>query len=350
MKIIDFSINDIKTKNNEIFQSKICNIKRQIQSSNMNIILGAGFSYGVAQLLGSVEKRLYEAEHIHKDHNEVIAIKKEFFEKSILPMADKIKLTVGEDERIRFLELIKKIVNNRQSSILHKIVNIFTTNYDLLIETALEKIETEYFDGFSGKLNPIFSTANYGMILNHQTSISSMTSEITTFNLYKVHGSLNWDCKDSKIVNSNHIEKITTINDHISCSDFEDYYNTLAIVNPSKEKLKQTVLDVNYYDQLRMFCNELEKNNSILISFGFSFEDEHILQMTQRALKGNPTFSLLLFSYNDASTKKYENIFSKFPNVTLFQLVEMVDDKKTVAPFTQKYVNDIFEEIYNGTK
>lgn len=350
MKIIIFSKEDIKAENNEIFQAQICHIRRQIQSSNMNIILGAGFSYGVAQLLGNIEKRLFEAEYIHKNPQEVLDIKKEFFEKSILPMADNEKLMIGEKERIRFLGLIKKIVNNRQSSILHKIVNIFTTNYDLLIESALEKSETEYFDGFSGKLNPIFSTANYGMILNHQTSISSMTSEITTFNLYKVHGSLNWECENSRIVSCNYINKIKKINEHINSKDFESYYSMLAIVNPSKEKLKQTVLDVNYYDQLRMFCNELEKNNSILISFGFSFEDEHILQMTQRALKGNPTFSLLLFSYNEESTKRYEEFFGKYPNVSLFQLTEMTIDNKSIIPFTQKYVNDIFEEVYNGTK
>ena len=52
----------------------------------------------------------------------------------------------------------------RETSIVHKIINIFTTNYDNLIEKALEKNHIDYFDGFSGRINPKFSTANYGKL------------------------------------------------------------------------------------------------------------------------------------------------------------------------------------------
>ncbi len=44
MKIITFSRKHIKDENNELFRAQICNLKHQILSSNMNIILGAGFS------------------------------------------------------------------------------------------------------------------------------------------------------------------------------------------------------------------------------------------------------------------------------------------------------------------
>lgn len=266
-------------------------------------------------------------------------------------MADEHRVAVGEIQRISFFNLIKAIIGNRQSSILHKIINVFTTNYDLLIEKAFEKSCIDYIDGFAGRLNPTFSTANYGVVLSRQTSISSMTSEIVTFNLYKVHGSINWTYSSSEIMYTNHIEKIRRIEEHLNDEDFSEYYSTLAIVNPSKNKLKQTVLDVNYYDQLRMFCNELEKNNTLLISYGFSFADEHILQMTLRALKGNPTFSLIIFSFNEESTSHYSKIFEDFPNVSVFQLVAYGEkDTTTVLDFTQEEVNHLLQEVYNGTK
>lgn len=132
--------------------------------------------------------------------------------------------------------------------------------------------------------------------------------------------------------------------------DFNTYYSSLAIINPTKDKLKQTVLNVNYYDQLRMYCNELEKSNTILLSFGFSFADEHILQMTQRALKGNPTFSLIIFSFNEESTQKYEELFGDYSNVILLQLVEENEEHLSVLNFAQKDVNNLLEEVYNGTK
>ena len=156
MKIINIVKSNIGNVADVTFQSQINTLKRQFQSSNINVLLGAGFSFGVAQLLGDIENRLVIAEFVDEDKDEVLKIEKEFFEKSILPMADPQKIKVGEGERIRFFDIIKKIVENRQSSILHKIVNVYTTNYDLLIETAFEKNHIDYVDGFSGKIKPTF--------------------------------------------------------------------------------------------------------------------------------------------------------------------------------------------------
>lgn len=346
MKIINFMKTTDNDKEHEL---QINNLKKQFQSCNINLLLGAGFSCGVTEVLGNIEKEISLADE-NEDAEKVIRLKKSFFTKSIFPTIDEEKVKTGESERIRFLCTIKKIIDNRQSSILHKIVNVFTTNYDLLIESALEKSNIEYADGFSGKIAPKFSTSNYGIILSKQTSISSMTSEMTTFNLYKVHGSLNWSCGNENIYRVNPKVLITNINSKIDSDEFVKYYDQLAIVNPSKNKLKQTVLNVNYYDQLRLYCNELEKNNTILISFGFSFADEHILQMTKRALASNPTLSLLIFSYNEESTIGYKNEFEDYSNVTLFQLTKKENGADITIPFIQVELNNILEEIYNGTK
>lgn len=346
MKIINIPKNNSDDNYNEHNPNLIADLKKQFQSCNINIILGAGFSYGVAALLGNIETNISAAEALG-DTVKLEQIKKDFFNNCILPMSDENQVSIGELQRVQFFNLVKKILENRQSSILHKVANVFTTNYDLLIETALEKCHADYTDGFSGKIAPKFSTANYGLILSRQTSVSSMTSEITTFNLYKVHGSLNWKCEGSEIVYTNHINAIKNVESHMNDEDFIKYYSELAIVNPSKNKLHQTVLDVNYYDQLRMYCNELEKNNTILLSFGFSFADEHILQLTKRSLKGNPTFNLLIFSFDQDSTQKYRKQYNEFSNVTVFQIV---DNDNAVVPFDLETLNDILEEIYNGTK
>ena len=347
MKIINIAkANDTNNKDREL---QIVNFRKQFQSCNINLLLGAGFSCSVTEVLGNIEREISIAEE-NEDNAKVIKLKKSFFTKSILPTIDEEKVKIGESERIRFLCTIKKIIDNRQSSILHKIVNVFTTNYDLLIESALEKSNIEYTDGFSGKIAPKFSTSNYGIILSKQTSISSMTSEMATFNVYKVHGSLNWLCKGENIYRVDPTGLITSINSKIDSDEFGEYYDKLAIVNPSKNKLKQTVLNVNYYDQLRLYCNELEKNNTILISFGFSFADEHILQMTKRALASNPTLSLLIVSYNEESTMGYKKEFNDFSNVSLFQLTKKENDTDITIPFIQTELNNILEEVYNGTK
>lgn len=345
MEIINIVKAD-KGESKEISLQSIVNVlKKQLQSSNINILLGAGFSSDVAKVLGNIETDL-SRDGITPE--EVITIKKEFFKQSILPMANSEKIKKGEKERIRFFAIIKKIIEARHSSILHKIVNIYTTNYDLLIESALEKSHNEYVDGFSGKVQPVFSTSNYGIILSRQTSIASMTSEIVTFNVYKVHGSLNWKYDGNDIHHCNHIDIIKEIDAHIDQEDFAIYYDLLSIINPTKDKLKQTVLSINYYDQLRMYCNELEKNNTILLVFGFSFADEHICEMTKRALKGNPTLTLIIFSFNEESTMKYEQIFESYSNVNILQLVTGDDAK--IINFTQEEVNNLLEEVYDEIK
>ena len=356
MELIKLEINNISKREDTETQNQINKLRRQFQSSNINIILGAAFSFGVVELLGSIESDLYNAEYIDKDESKVIEIKKSFFTQSILPLLDKEKIKIGVSDRIKFVSLLNKIIDNRQSSILHKIINLYTTNYDFLVEIALEKSSSEYVDGFSGKLNPMFSTSNYGIVYSRQTSISSMTSEIVTFNLYKLHGSLNWDLEENNIFACDISSKINKIYSAISNDfDFINEYNKLAIINPTKSKLNKTVLDVNYYDQLRMLSNEMEKNNSILISFGFSYNDEHIRQITYRFLKGNPTLNLIILSFDEESTNNFKHHFDSYSNVTIIQLISRVYQEndsivETIENFTLDRVNEILEEIYNGTK
>ena len=57
------------------------------------------------------------------------------------------------------------------------------------------------------------------------------------------------------------------------------------MILPKKDKFKETLLNRVYYDMLRIYANELDKENTLLITNGFSFDDEHILDITKRALK-----------------------------------------------------------------
>lgn len=71
-----------------------------------------------------------------------------------------------------------------------------------------------------------------------------------------------------------------------------------------------------YYDLLRQFSKAMEQENSVLMTFGFSFADEHILDITRRALR-NPTAQLLIFAFDAASVAGYEEKFAKQRNVTI---------------------------------
>jgi len=96
------------------------------------------------------------------------------------------------------------------------------------------------------------------------------------------------------------------------------YNNVFLIINPTKEKFNTTLMNRVYHDMLRLYSNELEKDNTLFISQGFSFDDEHIRDITKRSLL-NPSLKMLLFAYNEDDANKYKRYFSdlNINNVTI---------------------------------
>lgn len=89
-----------------------------------------------------------------------------------------------------------------------------------------------------------------------------------------------------------------------------------SIVLPTREKFKNTVLNRTYYDLLRFFANELDKENTLLITEGFSLNDEHILELVKTALK-NPTLDLVIFCFSKKDLEHGLNNFKSYNNVKL---------------------------------
>ena len=101
----------------------------------------------------------------------------------------------------------------------------------------------------------------------------------------------------------------------------QTYKTSFLIVNPTKEKFSDTLLNKNYYEILRIFSNELEKENSLLVVNGFSFRDEHILDLIKRSMV-NPSLKILVFVYNEEKTSDLQGLFGtpKNNNITYVAL------------------------------
>lgn len=87
---------------------------------------------------------------------------------------------------------------------------------------------------------------------------------------------------------------------------FTDSYEKLVVINPTKQKFKDTVLDLHFYELMRIYSNVLEKENSLLFVMGFSFADEHIAKITMRVADSNPTLLIIIFSFSDGEKTKFE--------------------------------------------
>ena len=87
-----------------------------------------------------------------------------------------------------------------------------------------------------------------------------------------------------------------------------------------------------------MYSNALERENTLLFVMGFSFADEHILSITQRALKTNPTLLVVIYAYDKDAYDSYKSMFSETPNVKILSNIQYAaDDKGKEHSIIEKY-------------
>ena len=175
-----------------------------------------------------------------------------------------------------------------------------------------------------------------------------------------MHGSLTWknDCNDEKI----------SLDRDLSCvkkakkareenSNFTEAYEKLAIVNPRKEKFKETVLNRNYYELLRIYSAELEKENTVLFAMGFSFGDDHIKEITIRGANSNPTLQIYIIAHDDPSKEKIDGKFKEERlgnnNIKVISPSNIVQERERdsddckfdLATINKNIFNEILEKI-----
>jgi len=139
-------------------------------------------------------------------------------------------------------------------------LEIFTPNYDLLIEEAFEKSKVPYFDGFVGAREPFFDLAAM-----EQDKVPERWAR-----LWKLHGSINWIKQSDDTVFRCHPPKP----------------GQQVMIYPSHLKYEQSrrMPYLAMCDRLKAFFRE---TNPVLILCGYSFSDEHLNELLFDGLRGN---------------------------------------------------------------
>lgn len=372
---------------------KLEQLKEFIQPANINFLIGSGLSYPYLSTLGDIEKLLYALTKSSARDNVKSLIKasiyKCYFEKIMLPNLESEKQNnLSNYEQVigsynRFLETWNQIILNRGGSLLPKQINIYTTNIDTFIENSAEQCKVEFNDGFKGSVNPIFDEGNFQKSYTKTSVHFQNSTELPVFNLLKMHGSINWIESTQQQINNDYLlQQITKIQSELSSigSDFFvdlkptldemivdaeskigtsrlrvdlrlkrffEEYEKLIIVNPTKSKFSETVLDIHFYDLMRMYSNSLEKENSLLFVMGFSFADEHILSISERAARTNPTLLIIIFAYTDAEEDHYKEKFKSNNNIKILTPTKFTSDNEDIkiTNFDFNSINSVFESI-----
>lgn len=179
----------------------------------------------------------------------------------------------------------RRIVN-AQSNGHYDVVNLFTTNYDLCHERALESSRYAYTDGFTNGIKSTFSMTEFhrrpadleNRFKDHLELVNPF------FRLVKLHGSINWksDSENSQII------RTQILNDIDDKADWQD-----VLISPTSSKYALTQNEP-YSDLFREFVNTLAVPNTVLFTAGFSFGDDHIAKLILDAL-ARPDFTLYAF-------------------------------------------------------
>lgn len=168
-------------------------------------------------------------------------------------------------------------------------VEIFTPNYDLLLEEAFERAQLPYFDGFSGAHRPFFDPA----------SISEDFLPARWSRVWKIHGSLGWEVTEDSIVRTGSRQATQLI-----------YPEHLKYDQISRQPYSAL------FERLREF---LTTPDSLLLCTGFSFFDAHITAVLDEALAANTHTAILAFQYRAlAEEKSAVQLALRRPNLSVY--------------------------------
>lgn len=154
-------------------------------------------------------------------------------------------------------------------------VEVFTVNYDVLIEHALETERIPIFDGFVGSYMPFF----------HSDSLRRLEAApgASWTRLWKMHGSVTWRRVEqggrARVVRGN-----------------PDQAGEMIL--PSFQKYDESRLQpyAAFTDRLSRF---LEQDDALLIAAGFAFADEHINNLIFGTLESRPRTHVYALQFSD---------------------------------------------------
>lgn len=173
------------------------------------------------------------------------------------------------------LDFIKKLTSRKTKQ---SRLKIFTTNYDRAFEEAGAKGGYVIIDGFSFTQPRKFSGKyfDYDIVVRENSRTSSTENFASNvFHLYKLHGSVNWEKRDTEIVQIDNPLKA-------------------MMIYPNSNKYESSY-EQPYFEMMSRFQAELRKGGTTtLINIGFSFADKHIFTMINEALNQNPSLNLVI--------------------------------------------------------
>lgn len=226
-----------------------------------------------------------------------------------------------------YRKIFNSIRNLNEIKNYNNVVNVFTTNYDMLCEQSLDELNIHYYNGFVGNYKKTFNPNfyKYKYVENIDLNKSKYYQKKDHFNLYKLHGSFSWRNTDDG-----------------ELYEIQDYKNNITacqLIQPSSNKFINVALLPYYSTLLREFSNNIKQEKSILITIGYGYNDLHINSLIKEALMLDQ-FTLIAGVFDEKNVPFVEKQLGGMRHNIQF----LTDKDSTISGISQLIDSRILEE------
>lgn len=318
------------------------------QSEHLSLLLGNGFTCGIAQTFGgkvidmskcewegdlkdkvaehaknsaltcgrgaaNIEDQIRAAIQLHaglvvmgdrraKTWKDQIDKKIKCFIDSVLESERSIKEAVGDKKDTGEDTLISFLLSFASRTTTRERLNLFTTNYDRLVEYGCDLAGLHVVDRFVGTLAPIFRATRLNIDIHYNPpGIRGEPRYLEgVVKLCKLHGSLDWRWEAREIRRC--ALPFGAVMDHydipVNASD-----SVMIYPNPAKDI---ETLNFPYAELFRDFAAAVCRPNSSLVTYGYSFGDDHVNRIIEDMLT-IPSTHLVIIAWDQTCPDKVDD-------------------------------------------
>ena len=196
-------------------------------------------------------------------------------------------------------------------------LHIFTTNYDRCIEMGAEVAGLHLLDRFVGSLAPIFRSSRLDVDMHYNPpGIRGEPRYLEGVACFaKLHGSVDW------VNTANAIRRIgvpfgaESVDPYLQAPGLKHAKALQLMIYPNSAKDRETAA-YPYVELFRDFAAVVCRPNSTIITYGYSFGDEHINRIIEDMLT-IPSTHLVAISFDDPLGRIMETYKKREAQITL---------------------------------
>jgi hypothetical protein len=257
------------------------------------------------------------------------------FAQSILSGEAGLKSAKQEKRELAFNYLVSFLMSFASRTGTRDRLHIFTTNYDRIIEAGAEVAGLHLLDRFLGSIAPIFRSSRLDIDMHYNPpGIRGEPRYLEGVSRFtKLHGSVDWLSDGRDIRRIGVPFGATTIEPFLQASGFSGMPDAKQLmIYPNATKDRETSA-YPYVDLFRDLAAAVCRPNHTLVTFGYSFGDEHINRVIEDMLT-IPSTHLVVISYDDPLNRIIQTYKSlgRHAQISLF-VGSHVGDLKTLVDY-----------------